>query len=144
MIKRTVTYKDYDGNDRKEDLYFNLTQFEATEIAMELPDGTIEELGNSNDGKDEIVVATHLVERLGNKGIIDFIKKVVLKSYGVKSPDGRRFIKSEELSTEFSQTPVFSEFMMELLSDDNAASAFISGVIPPDLAAKIADKSTTN
>lgn len=83
-------------------------------------------------------MAVHLIEKLGNKGVMDFIKKIVLKSYGVKSPDGRRFIKSEELTTEFTQTPAFSEFMIKLLTDDNEASSFINGVIPAELAAKIA------
>lgn len=137
MITRTVTYTDYDGNTRKEKLYFNLTQFEATEIAVELPDGVTEELKNE-DGDDQTTVAVHLIEKLGNKGVMDFIKKIVLKSYGVKSPDGRRFIKSEELTTEFTQTPAFSEFMIKLLTDDNEASSFINGVIPAELAAKIA------
>lgn len=137
MITRTVTYADYDGNTRKEKLYFNLTQFEATEIAVELPDGVTEELKNE-DGDDQTTVAVHLIEKLGNKGVMDFIKKIVLKSYGVKSPDGRRFIKSEELTTEFTQTPAFSEFMIKLLTDDNEASSFINGVIPAELAAKIA------
>lgn len=137
MITRTVTYTDYDGNTRKEKLYFNLTQFEATEIAVELPDGVTEELKNE-DGDDQTTVAVHLIEKLGNKGVMDFIKKMVLKSYGVKSPDGRRFIKSEELTTEFTQTPAFSEFMIKLMTDDNEASSFINGVIPAELAAKIA------
>lgn len=135
MITRTIPYTDYDGNARKEKFYFNLTQFEATEIAMEMPDGIIEDLNEGED--DNKATAIHLVEKLGNKGVLEFIKKIVLKSYGVKSPDGRRFIKSEQLSTEFSQTPAFSAFMMRLMSDDNEASSFINGVIPAELAAQI-------
>ena len=135
MITRTIEYVDYDGNNRKEKLHFNLTQFEATEIAMNMPDGIIEEI--SEDGEDKQQVAMHLVEKLGGKGVISFIKDIVLKSYGVKSTDGRRFIKSEELSTEFSQTPAFSAFMMRLMTDDAEAASFINGVIPAELAAKI-------
>lgn len=134
MIIRTVEYTDYDGNKRKEKFYFNLTQFEATEIAMEMPDGVIEEI---EEGEEQRVTAMHLTEKLGKKGVLDFIKNIVLKSYGVKSPDGKRFIKSEELSTEFSQTPAFSSFMMRLMTDDMEASKFISGVIPAELAAQI-------
>lgn len=134
MITRTVEYTDYDGNKRKEKFYFNLTQFEATEIAMEMPDGVIEEI---EEGEEQRVTAMHLTEKLGKKGVLDFIKNIVLKSYGVKSPDGKRFIKSEELSTEFSQTPAFSSFMMRLMTDDMEASKFISGVIPAELAAQI-------
>lgn len=134
MITRTVEYTDYDGNKRKEKFYFNLTQFEATEIAMEMPDAVIEEI---EEGEEQRVTAMHLTEKLGKKGVLDFIKNIVLKSYGVKSPDGKRFIKSEELSTEFSQTPAFSSFMMRLMTDDLEASKFINGVIPAELAAQI-------
>ena len=140
MITRTIEYEDYDGNHRKEKFYFNLTQFEATEIAVNMPDGVIEDL---NDGTDRQTTAIHLVEKLGNKGVMDFIKNIVLKSYGVKSPDGRRFIKSEELSKEFSETPAFSSFMIKLMSDDKEASNFINGVIPAELAAQIGNKNNT-
>lgn len=138
MITRTIPYTDYNGIQRKEKFYFDLTQFEATEIAVELPDGIIEEL--SEDGTNQQQTAIHLMEKLGRKGVMDFIKKIVLKSYGVKSTDGRRFIKSEELSTEFSQTPAFSAFMMKLMTDDKEASGFINGVIPAELAAQMATK----
>lgn len=143
MITRTIPYVDYNGMQRKEKFYFDLSQFEATEIAMELPDGIIEELREDGaDSTDQNTVAIHLFEKLGNKGVMDFIKKIVLKSYGVKSPDGRRFIKSEELSREFSQTPAFSAFMMKLMTDDTEASSFINGVIPSDFAAKVASGNT--
>ena len=138
MITRTIPYTYYNGIQRKEKFYFDLTQFEATEIAVELPDGIIEEL--SEDGTNQQQTAIHLMEKLGRKGVMDFIKKIVLKSYGVKSTDGRRFIKSEELSTEFSQTPAFSAFMMKLMTDDKEASSFINGVIPAELAAQMATK----
>lgn len=138
MITRTIPYTDYNGIQRKEKFYFDLTQFEATEIALELPDGIVEEL--SEDGTNQQQTAIHLMEKLGRKGVMDFIKKIVLKSYGVKSTDGRRFVKSEELSTEFSQTPAFSAFMMKLMTDDKEASSFINGVIPAELAAQMATK----
>lgn len=138
MITRTIAYTDYDGNQRKEKYYFNLTEFEATEIAMAMPDGVVEVM---KDGEEDTnATAVHLVEKLGGKGVIEFIKDIVLKSYGVKSTDGRRFIKSKELSEEFSQTPAFSSFMLTLMRDDVEASNFINGVIPPELAAKIAQK----
>lgn len=140
MITRTIPYTDYNGIQRKEKFYFDLTQFEATEIAVELPDGIIEEL--SEDGTNQQQTAIHLLEKLGRKGVMDFIKKIVLKSYGVKSTDGRRFIKSEELSTEFSQTPAFSAFMMKLMTDDKEASSFINGVIPAELAAQMTAKNS--
>lgn len=144
MIARTIPYTDYNGVQRKEKFYFDLSQFEATEIAMEMPDGIVEELSEDGANENKQMIAIHLIEKLGGKGVMDFIKKIVLKSYGVKSPDGRRFIKSEELSTEFSQTPAFSALMMRLMTDDNEASSFINGVIPAELATKMIAANTAD
>ena len=74
---------------------------------------------------------------MGSRGIIKFIKELVLRSYGVKSEDGRRFIKSKELSEEFSQTIAYDMFMSELMSDDNAASNFVNGLIPASMAGEL-------
>ena len=134
MIKKTVNYEDFDGNKRTEDLYFNLTKLEATEFALDLPDEITDEVAKEGASAANMEAATRIVQKLGGKGIIDYIRKLVLKSYGVKSEDGKRFIKSEEISTEFSQTMAFDNLMMELLTDDNAASNFITAVIPSDLA----------
>lgn len=141
MITRTIEYVDYDGNQRKEKHYFNLTQFEATEIAVEIPDDIVEDLeSDAANPENRVTTARNLTEKLGKKGVMDFIKNIVLKSYGVKSPDGKRFIKSEQLTTEFSQTLAFSSFMMRLMTDDEEASRFINGVIPPELAANMVKK----
>lgn len=70
--------------------------------------------------------------------IIKIFKDIILKSYGEKSPDGKRFIKSEEMSTAFSQTEAYTELFMELSSDADAAAAFINGIIPADMAKKAA------
>lgn len=134
MLKKTTTYVDFDGNERTEDLYFNLTKTEATEFALELPDRVVEGI-DQNDSNEQI--ANKFVEQIGGKGVFEFIKKLVLKSYGVKSLDGRRFIKSEELSTEFSQTLAYDNFIMELMSSETAASEFVSAVIPASLAEKV-------
>lgn len=134
MLKKTVNYEDFDGNKRTEDLYFNLTKLEATEFALDLPDAITDEVAKEGASAANMEAATRIVQKLGGKGIIDYIRKLVLKSYGVKSEDGKRFIKSEEISTEFSQTMAFDNLMMELLTDDNAASNFITAVIPSDLA----------
>ena len=134
MIKKTVTYEDFDGNQRTEDLYFNLTKFEATEFALDLPDEITSEVEKEGADAANMEAVSRIVQKLGGKGIIDFIRKLVLKSYGIKSEDGRRFEKSEKISTEFSQTMAFDNLMMELLTDDDAASKFITGVIPSELA----------
>ena len=134
MIKKTVNYEDFDGNNRTEDLYFNLTKFEATEFALDLPDDITNEVTKEGADTTNMESVSRIVQKLGGKGIIDFIRKLVLKSYGIKSEDGRRFEKSEKISTEFSQTMAFDNLMMELLTDDDEAAKFINGVIPADLA----------
>ena len=134
MLQKTVNYEHFDGNKRTEDLYFNLTKLEATEFALDLPDEITDEVAKEGASAANMEAATRIVQKLGGKGIIDYIRKLVLKSYGIKSEDGKRFIKSEEISTEFSQTMAFDNLMMELLTDDNAASNFITAVIPSDLA----------
>lgn len=134
MIKKTVNYEDFDGNKRTEDLYFNLTKFEATEFALDLPDDITNEVTKEGVDATNMESVSRIVQKLGGKGIIDFIRKLVLKSYGIKSEDGRRFEKSEKISTEFSQTMAFDNLMMELLTDDDEAAKFLNGVIPADLA----------
>ncbi len=134
MIKKTVNYEDFNGNHRTEDLYFNLTKFEATEFALDLPDDITSEVTKEGADATNMESVSRIVQKLGGKGIIDFIRKLVLKSYGIKSEDGRRFEKSETISTEFSQTMAFDNLMMELLTNDDEAAKFINGVIPADLA----------
>lgn len=133
MIKKTVTYTDFDGNERTEDLYFNLTKNEMLEMAFEMPEVT-DTVGTDPDNVDVDAASRMLVEKLGNAGIVKFIKDLVFKAYGVKSEDGRRFIKSPELSTEFTQTMAYDEFIMSLLSNDEDASEFVKGVIPANMA----------
>ena len=137
MIKRTVNYKDFDGKERTEDLYFNLTQFEATEMSMEMPTEITEEASNIKTANDATEAGERLVKKMGEKGIVEVVKALVLKAYGVKSEDGRTFKKSAAISEEFSQTVAFSNFMMELLSNEEECNAFINGVIPSELATKM-------
>lgn len=144
MIKRTIDYTDYNGNPRKETAYFNLTEFEATEMGLELPEGIVDAVSDGPIHGNETEAAVHLVEKLGAKGIKDFVKSVVEKSYGVKSSDGKRFVKTPELFTEFSQTPAYSAFMMQLLTNDNAASEFINDVILSNLPAEAKSKLASN
>ena len=139
MLKKTIKYTDYNGVERVEDHYFNLNQFELTEFAAELPDGLFEAVNESSD-RTQLQTAIRIHDKLGGKGIIEFIKKLVIKSYGVKSPDGKRFIKNQELCDEFVQSIAFDTFMMELMSDDMAAANFVNAIIPANLAAKLAEK----
>ena len=120
MLKKTVTYVDYNGVERTEDFYFNLSKAEVTEIELSVEGGfskMLEEIVKSND----------------NVRIIELFKEMVLKAYGEKSADGRRFIKSKELSEAFSQTEAYSEIFMELALDEKAAAAFVNGIMPANL-----------
>ena len=133
MLVKTITYNDYDNNERTETLYFNMNKMELTEFAADLPDDVFKNVSGVKSIQDVAKVA----DKMGSRGIIKFIKELVLRSYGVKSEDGRRFIKSKELSEEFSQTIAYDMFMSELMSDDNAASNFVNGLIPASMAGEL-------
>ena len=116
MIIKKITYTDYDGNQRTEEFRFNLSKAEL--IEMEL----------SETGGMEKMLKRIIAEQ-DTKKIMEIVKAIILKSYGKKSDDGRRFVKSPELSEEFSQTEAYSELLIELMSDENAASAFMNGLV---------------
>lgn len=120
MLKKTMTYTDYNGVQRTEDFYFNLTKAEIMEMEMSTVGGLA--------GMIEKIIATQ-----DAPSIIKIFKELVLKAYGEKSPDGKRFIKNEELSTAFSQTEAYSQLFMELATDSDAASKFVNGIIPADI-----------
>lgn len=117
MLKKTITYTDYDGNERTEDFYFNLTKAEIMEMEVSQDGGLAKTLQKIVDEKD-------------NKKIISIFKDLILKAYGEKSIDGKRFVKNDELKAAFSQTEAYSELFMELAMDDKAATAFVNGIIP--------------
>lgn len=117
MLKKTITYKDYDGNARTEDFYFNLTKAELMEMEM-----------GTTGGLTQMV--NKIVAEQETPKIVALFKDIILKAYGEKSPDGKRFIKSEEISTAFSQTEAYSDLFMELATNDGKAAEFINSIIP--------------
>ena len=117
MLKKHIKYTDYDGNLREEDFYFNLNKAEIAEMEM-----------STAGGLDKMI--NQIISEQDGKRIIELFKELVLKSYGKKSADGKRFIKSDELSEEFSQTEAYSDLFMELATDADAAAAFVNGIIP--------------
>ena len=120
MLKKTVTYVDYNGVERTEDFYFNLSKAEVTEMELSVEGGfskMLEEIVKSKD----------------NVRIMELFKQMVLKAYGEKSADGKRIVKSKELSEAFSQTEAYSEIFMELALDEKAAAAFVNGIMPSNL-----------
>lgn len=120
MLKKTITYTDYDGLERTEEFRFNLTKAELMDMELTTV-GTFSKLMQKIiDEKDMVRLAK-------------YFKELILKSYGVKSDDGKRFIKSPELSEAFSQTEAYSELYMELLGNSEYAAKFIKQVMPKDL-----------
>lgn len=121
MIKETITYVDYNGIERTEDFFFNLTKAELMEIEMSTSGGLVE-------------MINRIVAAQDAPAIIKVFKELILKAYGVKSLDGKRFEKSDKLRTEFEQTEAYSQLFMKLATDADAASKFVNGIIPSDAA----------
>lgn len=121
MLKKTIKYIDYDGLERTETHYFGLNKSELTDMQVSVDGGMEKLLKKIVDSKD-------------GKGIMDGFKMVIRKSYGIKSDDGRRFIKSEQLSNEFFQTAAYEALFEELITDAKAGSAFINGILPAGMA----------
>lgn len=117
MLKETITYEDFNGNQITEDFYFNLTKAEVMEMEFSEKDGLAKKL---ND----------IIESSDRKQIIETFKEIILSSYGVKSEDGKRFIKNDEIREAFAQSNAFSELFMKLSTQADAAAAFVNAVIP--------------
>ena len=131
MIKKTIAYEDYNGNSRKEDFFFNLSKAELMEMEL-VQDGGMEQL------------IQRIIDTQDRKKIVEIFKDIILRSYGEKSLDGKRFEKFRDgrrLSDDFAQTEAYSILFMELATDSDAAAAFINGAMPQGLAAEAAEKS---
>ena len=119
MLKKTITYTDYDGNEVTEDFYFNLTEAEILEIEMSTDkavglEATLKMLEAERDGKK----------------IMELFKNIMRKSIGKKSADGRRFIKNDEIADEFMQSPAYSQILVEIVTNPEAGAAFFNAIIP--------------
>ncbi len=121
MLKRQISFEDFNGNEATEVFYFNISKPELIELEVEYSEGFGAMIQSVVDAKD-------------NKALIKAFKDIVLMAYGQKSVDGKRFIKTEQLREEFSQTAAYSALFMELAMDDNAAVIFLRGVLPKDMA----------
>lgn len=117
MLTKTITYMDFNGNQRTETFHFNLTKAECIELELSTAGGIEKTI-------KKIVAETDI------KRIAELFKGIVLKAFGIKSDDGKRFIKSDEISADFSHTEAYSELFIELISDPDATAAFINGIIP--------------
>ena len=123
MLKKTITYTDYNGVERTEDFYFNLSKAEIIEMELGVSGGYAEMLKsivNANDAPT----------------LIKIFKDLVLRAYGEKSADGKRFVKSDAISEAFSQTEAYSILFMELATNADEAAKFVNGIVPSDLSQK--------
>ena len=121
MLKKTIKYTDYNGVERTEDFWFNLSKAEIMEMELSTTGGLAE-------------LIKKIVKEQDAPAIIKIFKDLVLKAYGEKSPDGKRFVKSDEIALAFSQTEAYSNLFMELATDADAAAKFVNGIIPADAA----------
>ena len=131
MLKKVITYTDYNGVERTEPFYFNLSKAELMEMELGVTGGMTEML-------DKIITAKDA------PSLMKTFKEMIMKAYGVKSDDGKRLIKSEELSIAFTQTEAYSVLFMELITDDKAAADFVNGIIPNEIKDKVADQTAQN
>lgn len=120
MLKKLIKYTDYDGNEREEEFWFNLSKADLARLEF------------SKEGGLEAVVK-RLTNKLSGPEIYKIFEEIILGAYGEKSDDGRRFVKSPELSKAFSETPAYDELLMEILQSEETAAAFINGILPEDV-----------
>lgn len=121
MLKKTMTTVDFGGTERTEDYYFNLTKAEIMEMQLCTDGGFVETVKKIVEAKNQLEL-THL------------FKKIICASYGVLSPDGRKFVKNQQVLDDFMATQAYSDLYIELLSGDGkAAEDFVNGILPKDL-----------
>lgn len=129
MLKKTITYEDFNGDKTSEDFFFHLSKAELVELELSHEGGMSESLQRIIDAED-------------GKAIIAEFKNIILGSYGKKSPDGKRFIKNQQLREEFESSEAYSTLFMELVTDTDAAIEFINGVIPAGMADEVSKLAT--
>lgn len=117
MLKKRIKYTDYNGVEREEDFYFNLNKAEVAEMELSIKGGLA-------------ALIQQIVDTDNRPELIRIFKELILKAYGVKSLDGKRFIKNDEVRDEFVQSEAYSELFMELATNADSASDFINGIIP--------------
>lgn len=121
MLKKTMTTVDFGGTERTEDYYFNLTKAEIMEMQLCTDGGFVETVKKIVEAKNQLELTR-------------LFKKIICASYGVLSPDGRKFVKNQQVLDDFMATQAYSDLYIELLSGDGkAAEDFVDGILPKDL-----------
>lgn len=131
MLKKTITYEDFNGETVSEDFFFHLSKAELVELEMSHKEGLSEAL-------------KRIVAAEDNKSIVAEFKNIILTAYGKRSDDGKRFIKNQELRDEFQSTEAYSTLFMELVTETDKAIEFINGIIPAGMAEEGADITKTD
>lgn len=124
MLKKTLTYTDYNGTERTESYYFHFNEAEILDMEMSVEGGFAERVQRIVDAKDQT-------------SLLKVIKKFVIDAYGVKSEDGKRFIKNDAVRAEFVESPAYSAIFMELITNDVLAAEFVNGVVPDSMKDKL-------
>ena len=119
MLKKTITYTDYNGTERTEDFYFNLSRAEITEMELSMEGGMRAYIQKIIAAKSQLALVT-------------LFKEIVMKAYGKKSADGRLFMKNDAIRAEFEAHPAYSMIYMDLVTNEAKASAFVNGIMPAD------------
>lgn len=127
MLKKEITYTDYNGVERTEDFYFNLSKAELAEMELSVEGGLSDQIKAIVNAKDV-------------PSVVKIFKKIILKAYGEKSADGKRFVKSPEISEGFEQTEAYSVLFMELIGNPDYAAKFITQMIPADLSKQLEEE----
>lgn len=131
MYKITKTYEDFDGNERTEDFYFNLTQAECTKMEL-----------STKGGLDAYI--QRISKEQDTPKIIQLFEDLLDASYGVKSDDGKHFLKRAEDLELFKATEAYSQIYMELATDAEKAAAFVNGITPKEKVAPQDHKQADN
>lgn len=129
MLKKTITYTDYNGAERTEDHYFNLTKTEI--MKMEL---------STKGGLTEMI--QRIIAAQDTPALLEIFDGLIRKAYGIKAADGKGFEKSEAITKTFTESGAYDVLFMELVTDAEAAAKFINGIVPADLAAEAAKQGT--
>jgi len=131
MLKKTITYTDYNGIERKEDFLFNMTKSELMKWDLKTPGGLAARL-------------ERITQKYDVPALTSFIEDIIDMSYGVKSDDGVRFIKDEKLSTMFRQTEAYDQLFVTLLSNEKETTDFINGILPQELMEEVKKQNATS
>lgn len=131
MIKKTITYQDFNGESHTEDFYFHLNEVEITELQF-----------SKDGGLDKML--ERIVNEQDNREIVAFFKELLIKSVGKKSPDGKLFVKNDEIRDAFIQSPAYPKLFMDMANSAESATVFVNGIIPKIPEFKKKDKQDKN